>query len=175
MNDRDRKGPPTRETRPRDVPAVDPELMALLGPDELQAIRDRARKQAQLEQKQIAEKQYFERALEEERRKNEPEQEMVGVTIDVAPFAKEIRLDGRVYHHGQRYDVPRAVYDTIQEITARGWAHDAEVGHPNDKYYTPPPMGTGNYAGVRGRPVQAVISPNNVEQVLGTARAKHGM
>lgn len=170
--DQKRKGPPTKAERPRDVPYVEPELLALLAPDEIEAIRERAKKQALLEHKQIAEKEVLEQFLEQERRKLEPEQELVYILLDLPPFAKEIRLDGRVYHHGRVYEVPRGVYETMNEIMARGWAHDREVGQPNQDLYVPPPIGTGNYAGIKTRAPLRSLDPSNAEAMQTPFRVR---
>lgn len=175
MTDPKRKGLPTKAERPRDVPFVDPELLALLAADEIEAIHERARKQAQLEMKQTAEKDLYEHFLEKERRKLEPEQELVKILLDLPPFAKNIRIDGRVYHHGAVYEVPRGTHDLMLEIMARGWAHDREVGQPNQDLYVPPPIGVGNYAGVKTRAFMHRMSPDNVDAIVGNARARHGV
>lgn len=167
-----KRKPLTKAERPRDVPYVDPEMLALLSSDEIVEIRERARKQAQLEMKQLAEKEVLEQFLEQERRKLEPEQELVFVLLDLPPFAKEIRLDGRIYHHGRVYEVPRGVYEMMNEIMARGWAHDREVGQPNQDQYVPPPIGTGNYAGIKTRAQMRNLNPNDSEAMQTPFRVR---
>lgn len=57
--------------------------------------------------------------------------EIVHVTIDIAPYSDKIVLNGgtggNVYHQGHGYDVPRHVADSIAEIMSRSWKHEDQV------------------------------------------------
>lgn len=57
--------------------------------------------------------------------------EIVTVTMDLAEHSACVNLDGRQYWHGQSYDVPRHVSDTLRDIQARGWKHQDEVDGKN--------------------------------------------
>lgn len=150
----------TKPERPRNVPKVAPELEGLLSAEDLEAIRAKAHTAARDEQKQKAKDQVYQRELEMARREFEPEQELRPIMIDLAPFAKNIMLDGVQYHHGQVYNVTGPQYAVLMETMARGWAHDEEVGSPNRKSYQKPAhVGTGNYAGVRPAAKDTVLSP----------------
>jgi hypothetical protein len=55
----------------------------------------------------------------------------VDVTIDLAPIAAYIALDGTFYYHGVTYEVPANVAATIIDISARTWEHENEIhGRP---------------------------------------------
>jgi len=53
--------------------------------------------------------------------------DVVNITLDLAPHQPDIRLDGVVYYHGMTYKVKRRVADTMREIAARGWKHQDEI------------------------------------------------
>jgi hypothetical protein len=162
--------------RPRDVPQTPSPLLDLLSDADREAVRARARTAAEAEKKTEAEKAYYEQALEEERRALEPQKEMRDIVIDLAPFAKSILIDGRQYHHGMLYRVPREVFDQIQEIVARGWAHDEEVGEPNRKYYQKPMyVGTGNYARQHPTSNNTRISPGTADATIAAQKARLGV
>ena len=57
--------------------------------------------------------------------------ELVSVTIDLAPYTDKIVLNGgtggNLYHHGHTYQIPRHVADTLAEIMSRSWKHEDQV------------------------------------------------
>ena len=164
-----------KKERPRDVPRTAPALLDRLSEDEREAIRVRARAAAEAEKRAEAEKAYYQQALEEERRLLEPEQELRDIVIDLAPFSKCILIDGKQYHHGLLYEVRRQVFDQLQEIMARGWAHDEEVGEPNKKQYQKPlNVGTANYGSRRPQASDLQISLNTVDSALAAQKARMG-
>ena len=164
-----------RQERPRDVPKVSPDLQELLSADDIERIRDQARITVAAEKKKQAEDQYLAKALEEERRELEPEQELVPIVIDVAPFTDRIMIDSKQYFQGHVYQVSRRLYAVLTEIMARSWAHDEEVGSPNRKFYEKPShVGTGNYASVHPAMKDTLISPRQPEGVSRQRRAQAG-
>lgn len=153
------EGAKKRPERPRFIPTIAPELEELLSADDLERLRDQARKKAAAEKKLQAEEQYLAKALEEERRALEPDQELMTIVIDLAPFADKIMIDGKQYFHGHKYEVPRGLFAVLSEIIARTWAHDEEVGSPNRKFYQKPNhIGTGNY-GSKPASQDTLVSP----------------
>ena len=164
-----------RKERPREVPKTPPGLLDRLTEEDREAIRARARTAAEAEKKAEAEKAFYQQAIEEERRALEPEQDMRDIVIDLAPFAKSILIDGKQYHHGMPYRVPRQVFDQLQEIIARGWAHDEEVGEPNRKHYQKPlNVGTANYSHRHPQSNGLSISPGTADSALAAHRARLG-
>lgn len=53
--------------------------------------------------------------------------ELVSISLDLAEHSNAIVLNGNAYWHGQTYEVPRHVADTIREIQSRGWNHQLEL------------------------------------------------
>lgn len=75
------------------------------------------------------------------------DEEMVTMTLDMYEGAKELRIDGTVYFHGQTITVTKRVADSILDIIDQGWRHQEEIdGKPRNTY----------------KPRLAVISGRNV-------------
>ena len=53
--------------------------------------------------------------------------QMVKITLNLAPHSEDIKINGRAHWHGHTYTVPRHVADTMREIQARGWQHQDEI------------------------------------------------
>lgn len=107
--------------------------------DNLKAqLRARARAAAQAEREKAAEDALYAKYLEEERRAGDPQHEIKYIVLDLAGHSDRITMDGVVYFHGLRYGVPKPVYDSMREIVARGWKHEAEVGGANRNNYQRP-------------------------------------
>lgn len=53
--------------------------------------------------------------------------EMVDITLDLAPFTEKIVLNSVPYWHSFTYPVPRHVADTLRDIQAQGWKHQDEI------------------------------------------------
>lgn len=66
------------------------------------------------------------------------EVEIRTIVIDVAGHADRITLDSTVYYQGFTYDVDRPVFDTLNEIMARTWIHEDEIGGANRDAYRKP-------------------------------------
>jgi hypothetical protein len=61
--------------------------------------------------------------------------DMVDLTIDLAPYTPDIKLDGVSYPHGKVVRVPRKVYNTLIEIQQRTWQHEGTLHGANDRPY----------------------------------------
>lgn len=57
----------------------------------------------------------------------------VDVYIDLAPYAKDLRLDGVVYEHGTRRRVPRRVAAVLFEQMQRSWNHEDSLHGKSDR------------------------------------------
>jgi hypothetical protein len=153
--------------RPREVPMASDEMLSLLSAEEMAAIRAEATGLAAEKKRAAARDAFRNQCVEEELRKLEPQHQTRELLIDLAPFAKDIRLDNRVYVHGGVYLVPMPVYYMLQEIISRSWAHDRAVGSPNRDLYRPISQVAGqNFIVEQNGQRSARISPANVDQVL---------
>ncbi len=57
------------------------------------------------------------------------------VTIDVAPYTDRIFLDGKWYMQGRTYKFGQRVADSVREIMARTWEHQAEIDGKDTNMY----------------------------------------
>jgi hypothetical protein len=153
-----------------ELPRPDNTLIDLLTPEEQAELKAEARKQVEADRKKAAREKYLAHAVQEARAEFEPDQEMISIQIDLAGHSKSIVLDagtrnGGVYHHGYTYLVTRSVYTTLQEIMARGWAHEEETGIPNHKIYRRPNFIGMNYndPGQRITPIAPTIGNRNAD------------
>jgi hypothetical protein len=53
------------------------------------------------------------------------------LTVNLAPHASEIRIDGVIYFHGYTYEVKDAQLQTFYEIMHRTWQHERSTGGAN--------------------------------------------
>jgi len=65
-----------------------------------------------------------------------PSEEMVQVTIDLAPYADRIRLDyDAPYMQGKTYTVGLRKAQVLNEQMARTWGHQAEIEGKDPEFY----------------------------------------
>jgi hypothetical protein len=88
--------------------------------------------EVEAEQKKLAKEQFKKAARDRISAKlqaanGEPEEELVPITIDLAPHSSFIMIDGVRYSHGQTYRFAPASVPTINEIMWRTWTHEAEI------------------------------------------------
>lgn len=57
--------------------------------------------------------------------------ELVSVTLDLAPHSDRITINQMAYWHGHTYTVPRHVGDSLRDMQARGWVHQDELDGKN--------------------------------------------
>lgn len=127
---------------PRTSLKLSPEDLALLTADEIKALEAEAAAEATDEHKETLKarvkasfKAAKRRELSGETDEDEPSRTIM---LDLAPHSNQIMLDGKVFFHGQTYEVSENVYKTLSEIQARGWDHEDEVGNANQKAYRRP-------------------------------------
>lgn len=101
--------------------------MLLLSEEEIAALRAEARKSVIEEMTQAARDEFFQKALIEARREQIPEEQLVHVTIDMAPFSPGVMLDGVQYFHGYTYEVTQPVRAVLFEQMHRSWRHQDEI------------------------------------------------
>lgn len=80
-----------------------------------------------VKRKETIEEEYFKRALRDEEKRAGLHGAYVDITIDLAPYAPYIMLDGVIYWHGTPYEEPVNVAATLLDIQARTWEHDNEI------------------------------------------------
>lgn len=75
------------------------------------------------------------KATEAHRRGHVTNEEIVRHRINLGPSAKHVKINGTVYLHGATYDIPKSVFNVIQETEFRTWRHeDARKGETENPY-----------------------------------------
>ena len=64
-------------------------------------------------------------------------EQMVTLTLDLAPHSLELRIDGKIYRHNQTITVTERESRSIQEMIARGWRHQEEIDGKAHNFYKP--------------------------------------
>lgn len=115
---------------------------ALFTAEELAALEDEVVLEVQEDMKAEAKDRVRERIKAQKRlemqRAIDPDEEVFYLTVDLAPYAPSIILDGVIYLHGSTYEVPKRQYDTMREIVARTWGHEHSIGNANSEFYRKP-------------------------------------
>lgn len=104
-----------------------PIKLSLLTAVEKEEIRKQARATVLAEMEQDARDEYFKTAIAEARRDNTPQDQIIQVVIDIAPFLPHISIDGVMYFHGYEYSVPRSRALVMYEQMQRSWQHQDEI------------------------------------------------
>lgn len=99
----------------------------LLTQEEKEIIRQKARDEVKRRRKEKAEESLLQATIREEERVFNPPDRWTDVTIDLAPYATFIALDGVQYFHGLTYTVTGAASATMLDIMARTWEHQREI------------------------------------------------
>lgn len=115
---------------PAERQAVDDGIMTLA---EINDIKAKARadimadKKGKLKQDMLAaEKQRLQRE-EGLTTGNGHQDEILSLTIDLAPYAPYININGQCYYHGRTYQVPRHVADTLRDQMFMTWKHQNQI------------------------------------------------
>lgn len=113
--------------------------LTLLDEDIKKALREEARKSVLAEMEQDARDEFFSRETEKLRRAKTPADRYVEVTVDMAPYAAFLMLDGTQYYHGYTYKVPFRVACVILEQMQRTWQHQDQIdGRERSNAYRAP-------------------------------------
>ncbi len=59
--------------------------------------------------------------------KKQAEARKTVIQINLPPHSSVIRIDGRDYYHGFKYEVPETAVPTFNDIMAQAWKHEEEV------------------------------------------------
>lgn len=109
--------------------------ISIIGDDRIKILRAQAAKKVELERVKAAEAQLLEQFEKEERQQGGLDEPMVDITIDLAPYADRLMLDGVVYFQGQTKTVRAAVAAVILEMSANTWKHQSIVDGKSENFY----------------------------------------
>jgi len=127
----------------------DPNSIGLLTEAEKAVIREKARNTVKLELQKREEDALLAQYIKEEREQVDPKEQLVPIYLTLAGHSNYIMLDGVQFFHERLHWVTPAVFATLAEVQARGWAHeeDTEVRDVSTKRRSRPPphVGVGNF------------------------------
>lgn len=155
----------TEKAKPPAV-EIDPDNVQL-SEEDLAAIERKAKKQVADERKKALEAQALAAALEKIRGKagfitGDPEKDrLVSITIDVGQSADGITINGRKYFHGQTFEVPLHVAETLREICYRTQMHEEEISGKSRSGFKPRNIALNrrNAGAVQRRVAQGMAEP----------------
>jgi hypothetical protein len=99
----------------------------LLTFEDRKALSEQAQKSVLEEMSQDARDAYFAEEMDRLRRGHIPDDQLVGVTMDMAPFLPYIMIDGVQFFHGYTYEVSRSQAMVLFEQQQRSWQHQDEI------------------------------------------------
>lgn len=108
---------------------------SIIGEERIQQLRAKAAKKVELERQQAAEAQLLEQFEREERQAGGLDEPTVSVSIDLAPYADRLMLDGVIYFQGRTVEVRQSVADVIHEMMHRTWQHQSIVDGKSENFY----------------------------------------
>ena len=109
--------------------------ISIIGDDRIKILRAQAAKKVELERVKAAEAQLLEQFEKEERQQGGLDEPMVDITIDLAPYADRLMLDGVVYFQGQTKTVRASVADVLNEMMSMTWKHQSEIDGKSENFY----------------------------------------
>lgn len=127
-------------TRPEAPPAREPERkvdLSVLTDAKRAEIREKAYAKVQGRAILEAEEELLRQEMDTLERERHPEivTEMRDIRVDLALYADQIRLDGKVFYHGELYTVSKAQYDVMQEAMQSSKRHEAEIHGDNGREF----------------------------------------
>lgn len=108
---------------------------SIFTPDELKKLADEAQKEHEGKKKAQAVRDLKAELLETLERAEDPTQQTESVYIDLPPYADRLIIDGTIYMHGGRYDIPSPRVAVIYEQISRAWNHQHEVEGKRKDYH----------------------------------------
>lgn len=125
-----------------EIPTIEvpPEYEGILDAADIAEIQKQAQEDIRKEQRKVAKAELLKKAKEQLAREAKLAMEAapvrgdyVDVYLDLAPYAPNITLDGRIYEHGRTHRVPRVVAAVLYEQMQRSWHHVQNInGQRND-------------------------------------------
>jgi hypothetical protein len=91
-------------------------------------IKAKAREHVEKKRRDKAEAELLAKEIREIERSYNPAEQFEDVVIDLAPYAAFISIDGELFYHGVSYSRPWSVARTLDDLMARTWEHQNEIG-----------------------------------------------
>lgn len=110
---------------------------SLLSDTDLARIQKKASDQVLAQRKKEAEAAFLEEALQRERAKDDPEEELTTITIDLPAYASHLLIDGIMFPHGSHATVTRSTATSMLAHMGQMWTLEKCSGNPNLRDYVP--------------------------------------
>jgi hypothetical protein len=108
---------------------------SIIGEERIKQLRLEATKKVEKERIKLAEAQLLEQFENEERQSGGLDEPMVEITIDLAPYADRLMIDGVVYFQGATRKVRESVAAVILEMSQATWRHQSIVDGKSENFY----------------------------------------
>lgn len=138
-----------------------PVNLELLSKEDRAALTEQARASVLETMSQDARDDFFQSEMERLRREQVPDEQIVSVTMDMAPYLPHIMIDQVQYFHGYIYDVPVTRARVLYEQMQRSWHHQDEIdGRGRTEAYRRPTNRTlgPSHAGTPTRGANGVVT-----------------
>ena len=108
---------------------------SIVDPKRIEDMRSKAKLKIEKERQAAAEAQLLEEFELEERRAGGLVEPLEDITIDLAPYADRIMIDGKIMFQGQTKTVRASEAAVIREMMSMTWKHQSIIdGKPEDFY-----------------------------------------
>jgi hypothetical protein len=124
--------PPKKKLFADDQPVLDADLLTEV---EVQELSGEIQEEIAEERKEAAKKALKEKLRKQEREKQGLSEVQERITIDLAPYADKITINGRSYLQGQTYTVATSLATVFREIMQRTWGHQSEIDGKSENFY----------------------------------------
>lgn len=108
---------------------------SILEPKRIEELKAKAKAKVEKERQLAAEAQLLEELELEERRAGGLVEPMTDITIDLAPYADRLMLDGKIFFQGQTKTVPESVAAVILDMQQATWRHQSIVDGKPENFY----------------------------------------
>jgi hypothetical protein len=108
---------------------------SILDEKKVAELRAKAKANVDRERQRLAEAQLLEQLELEERRAGGLVEPMVDITIDLAPYADRLMLDGKILFQGQTKTVRESEASVILEMMQATWRHQSVVDGKSENFY----------------------------------------
>jgi hypothetical protein len=104
-----------------------PADLALLTREDREELTRTAKEHVSDLRKQKASDDYYTNEVERLQREHIPNEKIVSIVIDSAPYVPHFRIDDNIFFNGFEYRVPKSQADVLCEQMQRSWQHQDEI------------------------------------------------
>lgn len=108
---------------------------SILDKDTIERVRAKAKAKVEKERIAAAEAQLLEEFELEERRANGTVEPLEDITIDLAPYADRLMIDGKILFNGETKTVKASEACVIRDMMQATWQHQSIVDGKSENFY----------------------------------------